>query len=244
MTTGPQIDFEKHNSAQRHYFERSLKRTMLPADSPYLRRQVDELVRFAGIRNDESLLEVGCGMGRYTLKLAERGLRIEGLDLTPRLLERLREFNAARYDIPLYCADVMNPPPELNERFDVVLGFFTLHHLHDLKPCFRAMKRLLKPSGRVVFLEPNPYNPLYYLQVMLTPGMTWEGDRGIVRMRRRVIFDAMQSAGLVHPALLRFGFFPPALANMRRVQTIERRLESFPLWRAALPFQLFRGELP
>ncbi len=100
------------------------------------------------------------------------------------------------------------------------------------------------PGGRVVFLEPNPYNLLYYVQILFTPGMTWEGDGGIVRMRRRLIFRAMERAGFTRCAMTRFGFFPPFLTNRPWGARLEAWLERVPVWRPALPFQLFRGERP
>ena len=75
---------EKHNETQRRYFATAEKRGMQPTGTPYLNRHVDELVRFAGIEPGQRVLEVGCGMGRYTLLLAERGIRVEGIDLSRR----------------------------------------------------------------------------------------------------------------------------------------------------------------
>jgi SAM-dependent methyltransferase len=234
---------QEHNRQQIDYFEGTLKRTMIPDETPYVRRHVDELVRFAEIGPDDRVLEVGCGMGRYTLPLARRGVNVEGLDLAPALLERLRAY-AEGLEIPLHCADIIEHPPELRGRFDAVVGFFTLHHLHDLDLCYAAMAKLVRPGGRIVFLEPNAYNPLYYIQILATPRMTWEGDGGIVHMRRHPVFGAMRRAGLEKPLLRRFGFFPPFLANRRGGAAAERVLERVPLWRAALPFQLFRADRP
>lgn len=234
----------RHSRAQRRYFESSDRPRMLPRDSRYLRRHVDSLVRFLQIEREERVLEIGCGMGRYTLLLADRGLRIEGLDLSPVLLRRLRDFDAGRHDIPLHCADVLDVPPALEGSFDVVVGLFTLHHLHDLTRSFEAVSRLLRPGGRVGFLEPNAYNPLFYLQILLTPGMTWRGDGGVVRMRPSVVFGALREAGFTRPALQRFGFFPPFLADRPWGSRVETVLERFEPWRGILPFQLFRAELP
>jgi len=239
-----QQEFYEHNRYQTGYFERTVKRTMVPVDSAYLRRHVDELLRFADLRPDARVLEVGCGMGRYTLILAERGVRVEGLDLAPALLDRLREYDAGRHTLPLYCADIVDHPQELDGQFDAVIGFFTLHHLHDLPLSFAAMARLLKPGGRIAFLEPNPFNPLYYAQIAFTPGMRWQAERGLARMRRGIVFHAMRDAGLVRPALARFGFFPPFLANRSWGARLESILERAPIWRFALPFQLFRSEQP
>jgi SAM-dependent methyltransferase len=130
----------------------------------------------------------------------------------------------------------------LHGAYDLVLGFFVLHHVGDLERTFRSIATLLHPGGRVVFLEPNPFNPLYYLQILFTPGMTWRGDGGIVRMRRKLVVQAMERAGLTRCALTRFGFFPPFLSNQPWGLRLEALLERVPVWRPALPFQLFRGE--
>jgi SAM-dependent methyltransferase len=241
MTELDRSTLERHNRAQLEYFERAGRHAMRPTDSSYVRRHVDRLVAFAGLAAGERVLDVGCGMGRYTFALADRGLAVEGLDLSEALLDRLREFDAGRYRIPLHCADILDPPDELHGRFDAVVGFFTLHHLHDLTGCLRAMRSLVGRGGRVVFLEPNPLNPLYYVQMLVVPGMSWSGDRGILTMREPKVFHAMEAAGLANPALERFGFFPPFVVNRGFGPRLEDVLERVPLWRSFLPFQLFRA---
>jgi ubiquinone/menaquinone biosynthesis C-methylase UbiE len=115
-------DIAEHNRLQIEYFEHAGKEAMRPTSTPYVERQVDALVSFAGLVAGDHILDVGCGMGRYTLPLAERGLA----------LDRLETFNAGRHDIPLHCADVLELPGSLDGTFDAAVGFFTLHHLHDL----------------------------------------------------------------------------------------------------------------
>ncbi len=106
------------------------------------------------------------------------------------------------------------------------------------------MQALAKPGGRIVFLEPNPFNPLYYIQMLVVPGMSWSGDKGLLNMRRQTVFHAARAAGLVKPALGRFGFLPPFAVNRSWGPRVEERLERVPLWRSLLPFQLFRAEVP
>lgn len=236
------VDPEAHNREQRSYFERTVKRTMVPRDSRYLQRHVDEALRVGSILAGDRVLEVGCGMGRYTLILAEKGLRVEGIDLSPVMLDRLQEYNQGRFEIPLHCSDIWNHPVELDGQFDGLIGFFTLHHLHNLSQCFEAMARLLKARGKIVFVEPNPLNLMYYIQILITPGMTWEGDKGILGMRPRLIFSAMEKAGFHHLSLARFGFFPPFLADRSWGSRLEAFLERVPIWRVFLPFQIFKGE--
>jgi SAM-dependent methyltransferase len=235
---------EAHNRAQRDYFDARVKRTMVPRPSRYLGRHVDELIRHAALQPAQRLLEVGCGMGRYTLLLAERGFAVEGLDLTPGLLEKLDAFNGGRFDIPLHAADVAHPPPALVGAFDAVVGFFALHHMHNLDACYAGMAQLVRPGGTVVFVEPNPLNPSYYVQILLSPGMRWRAERGILRMRRRTIFRAMTAAGLIAPRLARFGLFPPALAERAWAHPFEAAAESALSPTPCLAFQIFSARRP
>lgn len=237
-----ELALERHNEVQRRYFGSGIKSTMVPRPSRYVDRQLDEVLRSVDIRPGEQVLEVGCGMGRYTLPLRDRGVAVEGLDLSPYLLDHLGRAAGDR-PIPLHCADVLRPPEELIGRFDAVVGLFALHHMHDIPACLESMGRLLRPGGRAAFCEPNPYNPLYYVQMAVRPGMTWQGDGGIVKIRRRPLSEALESAGFRDVFWTRFGFFPPVLAN-GRLSVVEPMLEAFPPWRVALPFQLFGGRLP
>lgn len=232
----------QHNQRQRRYFEAAQKPTMRPADTPYIRRQADEVLRFGNLTRGNRILEVGCGMGRYTFYLARRGFRVEGLELSPVQVEWFKAFDGGSYGVPVHCGDILDYGTRFAGQFDAVIGFFVLHHLHDLSACFSSIARILKPGGRMVFLEPNPFNPLYYLQIFLTPGMTWEGDGGIVQMQRNRVFAAMRDAGLSHCVMKRFGFFPPFLANLLWGSRAEILMEEVSIWRSLLPFQIFRAD--
>ena len=153
----------------------------------------------------------------------------------------MREYDAGRHDVRLYCVDILDHPSELRERYDVVIGFFTLHHLHDLESSFEATSGLVRSGGTIAFLEPNALNILYYVQIVVTPRMTWEGNRGVGRMRKGVVFDTMRRAGLQDLRLHRFGFFPPFVSNRRWGGALQAVLERVRLWEALLPSQLFKG---
>jgi len=232
---------KSHNQSQITYYSQKIKSRMTPQDTPYIQRQLHEVLKLAEIKESDRVLEVGCGMGRCTIPLAQRGIAIEGLELTPFLLDQLREINNSQFDIPLYCADITEFPEELTNQFDVILGFFVLHHFYDLDASFNAMYDLLKASGKIVFLEPNAFNPLYYIQVLVTPTMSWKGDKGIVNMRKKVISKAMAAAGFQNFESRRYGFFPPAISNKKVGRKIEAALEKIPVLDPVLPFQLFKA---
>lgn len=234
----------EHNRSQRQYFERAAHRTLRPTGSPYLRRHVDVMMDFAGIGPGDRVLEVGCGLGRYTMLLAERGVAVEGLDLSPQLLAQLQDHNAGRFTIPVHAHDIVDCPPEMYGTFDAVVGFFVLHHVHGLDACLATLARLVRPGGQVAFLEPNPANPLYYVQIGLTPEMSWKGERGMLKMRTRDMYPAMTRAGLDDLRFRRFGLFPPFVTNRRLGARVETALERVPLGSPPRPFHLFGGRRP
>jgi SAM-dependent methyltransferase len=199
-----------HNSEQIDYFtHRQLPRmTADRSTTPYTRRQLLAVMEAAAIRPGDRVLDVGCGLGKYTIGLAAEGVDVHGLDLTPALVEQLRRVAP---EIPAVVGDLVDPAPELHGTFDVVTGFF----------------------------EPNPLFPGYYAQITLTPGMSWQGDGGILKMRHGLLSKAAAGADLEDFRTTRFGAFPPALANRARGRQVESWVERVPGWGRVAAFQLF-----
>jgi SAM-dependent methyltransferase len=237
-------DLDLHNERQRRYFTgRALPRMdpVARADTPYVRRHLEAVATACDLRAGERVADVGCGPGKYTVGLKRSGVAVEGLDLTPGLLEDLRCVDAS---IPTHLADVADPPAALHGGFDAVVGFFVLHHVGDLEGAMRGVAALLRPAGRAAFLEPNPLFPGYYVQITCTPGMSWRGEGGILRMRRALLERAAGRAGLVGFSVERFGAFPPLLANHPLGAGLEAMLERVPGWRRARAFQVFSMRAP
>ncbi|MBM3262904.1 MAG: hypothetical protein FJY97_05695 [candidate division Zixibacteria bacterium] len=55
---------DQYNAWQIEYFDPATKHTMIPGDTPYIRRHIEETLDMAAYTPGERLLEVGCGMGR------------------------------------------------------------------------------------------------------------------------------------------------------------------------------------
>ena len=115
-----------------------------------------------------------------------------GLEIELNLVDSAAEPAMRNEEI---LADIADPPDELCGVFDAVVGFFVLHHVGDLARAFSGVSALLRPGGRAAFLEPNPLFAGYYVQVALTPGMSWRGEGGILRMRPRLLQGAAGAAG-------------------------------------------------
>ena len=81
--------------------------------------------------------------------------------------------------------------------------------------------------------------PGYYAQITLTPGMTWQGDGGILKMRHGLLGRAAADAGLEDFRTTRFGAFAPALANRAAGRRVESWIERVPGWSRVAAFEVF-----
>ncbi len=237
---------ESHNAAQRAYYEgrtTAQNRRIEVRSTPYIVNHIERFLAFSDLRVGERVLDVGCGMGKYTLPLAERGHLLEALDISPRLLEALAYAARGRAVIPTHCADILRPAESLYGRFDVVAGFFMLHHLADADEAFRQMKKLLKTKGRIVFLDVNPLCPLYYVQIALTPGMSWRAERGILNLTPGKLRAGLAAAGFHNSRIERFGILPPFLRDRPGAGTGERLFDAVAVFRPMAAFQLISADL-
>jgi 2-polyprenyl-3-methyl-5-hydroxy-6-metoxy-1,4-benzoquinol methylase len=236
---------ELHNAAQREYYGTRRLPRMDPtkrSSSTYTQRHISEVMRSLDLRPTDRICDVGCGPGKYTVGLSGRGFDIEGLDLTPRLVDELSAASGG--SIPAHLGDICDPPAELQGRFSAVVGFMMLHHVDDLASALRGVFRLLQPGGRAAFLEPNPLYPGYYVQIAFTPGMRWREERGILQIRPKVIQELALSAGFRETNARNFGAFPPMMVNAPGGRSAEHFLERIPGWTRAKAFQILTMHRP
>ncbi|MFO1448374.1 MAG: class I SAM-dependent methyltransferase [Opitutaceae bacterium] len=229
-----------HNAHQRAYYQARRPATMLPVPTPYATRHFGEAARAVALKSSDRVIELGAGMGRFSIQFAQHGCPLTVIELSPDLAEVCRDALAHTPNAEVRVADALTPADDLTGRFDVVAGFFFLHHLPSLDACFAGARRCLRPGGRFVFVEPNPLNPLYYLQITLTPGMSWKSERGIFQMRHARISDTALRAGFHDIRADYYGALPRGLYDRLARHGQERSLEPL-VPRRFRPFAVFTG---
>ena len=89
----------------------------------------------------EDILDVGCGDGALTQKIAERGARVVGIDNSESMVAAAR---ARGLDARLMDAAQL----KFSEAFDAAFSNATLHWVLDKERAARAIWFALRPSGR------------------------------------------------------------------------------------------------
>lgn len=108
-------------------------------------------VRWTGVHD---AVDFACGTGRIGAWLRAQGVqRIDGIDLTPEMLDRARERNIYR---SLHIADVTQTGLE-SQSYDLVTQSLADEHLAELAPLYNEAARLLDDDGQFVIVGYHPF---------------------------------------------------------------------------------------
>jgi SAM-dependent methyltransferase len=102
---------------------------------------------------DKKVLELGCGTGRHTVRLAAAGNTVTGLDLSPGMLAAARKKLAGFANVTLIEGDLLATPLA---GFDAVVTALVLEHIADLDAFFCGVANALNPGGELFLSEIHP----------------------------------------------------------------------------------------
>lgn len=116
----------------------------LPADS--LRTWMETAVSFAPSGRPLTVLDLGCGIGRFTPALAETfGGPAYGVEPSTMMLRQAPEHPAVTY-----LEGSAESIPLADESCDLAWLFLTIHHWADPLQGLREVRRVLRPGGVVI----------------------------------------------------------------------------------------------
>lgn len=126
-------------------------------------RRCDYMISHMQPSPAKKVMEIGCGTGKNCFMLAQKtGMQVLGTDLCEPFIADARK-NFVLPNLRFDVLDFNKADQFKGEKFDYIIGNGILHHLyHHLDDAFVNMKTLLKPGGRIIFMEPNIYNPYVY----------------------------------------------------------------------------------
>lgn len=241
------ITFNMSQTIQKKYYSIDKEHSYLRyhEDDFYSKNLITYLLDFISVTKQNKILEIGAGAGRFTLHLLKAGYNVDCVDISKTQLNRLKE-DAIITGIPIdklrtYCMPIENMAVDSTDRYDVIIGFFILHHLDidNLEIYFSKFKEIIKNNGKICFLEPNRLNPLFFLQVLIQEDMDFEGERGMFILSKGKLKKAVLSSKYRSVDFKNFGFFPPQIINrFPQILKFERMIEKLPLLNRLLPFIL------
>lgn len=172
------------------------------------------------------VLDLGCGVGRWTLRFAEQGARVTGVDWSHSMLRAGRQAAQAknlhaRFE-HMALTDLQFP----DNHYDLVTCVIVLLHLKsdtDFHTAIQEMIRVVKPGGAIVILDELPKTPAppgqitvhrhisAYRQAVEKAGGTIESVRFASVAPYRQLFGRLDRSQL-HPLAKRMLAIPLAVA--------------------------------
>lgn len=150
------------------------------------------LVAVLDAKPGERVLDLGCGDGALTARVAQTGATVIGLDSSPELVAAAR---ALGLDARLGDAQTLASAPPGEPPFDAILTNAALHWMPDADAVIRGMAAVLRPGGRVI----GEF-----------------GGHGNVAAIVTALHAGLRARGLLRPTTFRW-FFPTADAYAARL---------------------------
>ena len=118
------------------------------------------LASFLDVQPGQNILDIACGNGLTSRRLATLGARVTAFDFSANLIERAKARSTTYQSlISHHLIDATDERQLLSlgeEKFDSALSNMALFDMADIETLFRTLPRLLKPNGTFVFSLMHP----------------------------------------------------------------------------------------
>jgi SAM-dependent methyltransferase len=196
-------------------------------------------------------LDLGCGDGRVTRDLVERGYRVIGIDASPTLVRLASDADARSWYLRADAAAL----PFSDESFDLVVAYNSLMDVDDMYASVREAARVLRPGGSLCACTTHPLadagrfesregDAPFIIEGSYLGGRRWidiEVERDGLRMHFKGwaysledYFGALERAGLLIQSV-REPAVDAATARQTPSEERWRRIPNFLFWRAIKP---------
>jgi ubiquinone/menaquinone biosynthesis C-methylase UbiE len=131
--------------------------------------ELKEMLKLVDISN-KKVLDVGCGRGRVTIKIAKKAKEVYAIDVDRESIitarKRVSNLKLKNVKFDIMNSDKINYP---NRFFDVVLCPWSLHHIKNKDKTLKQIRRVLKRNGYLVIIEGSSKNDYMYLTNLVKP---------------------------------------------------------------------------
>ena len=111
------------------------------------------LLRILGAQKGMRVIDVACGQGFFSRKIAREGAAVVGADISKELIEQAK---ARSKDIPFYAAPAHKLSFAKDKSFDAASIVLAIQNIENITEVFAEIRRVLVPGGRFVIAMNHP----------------------------------------------------------------------------------------
>jgi trans-aconitate methyltransferase len=106
----------------------------------------EDVLGWLAPQKEEHILDVGCGTGTLTEKIAEAGAIVTGIDASPEMIAKAKQFYN---NIKFFVKDAINF--SFDKKFDAAFSNATFHWIKNQQKLLQCIYNSLKQGGRLVY---------------------------------------------------------------------------------------------
>ncbi len=215
-----------------------------PVGVDRIKRRARSITQGAELKEGMTVLELGCGTGEYTKEFIEEKVRLVSLDISPEMIKVARSKTGRGVQYVVSNAEQL---PFKDVVFDAIVGNAILHHFPDLSTALLEVRRIKTQQARIVFREPNLYNPSKFFAFGIPILRLFRKDRWSPAEKvfsRSFIKKILEESGYsvldIEYAGLVGSRCPPQITNF--LYRIERWFSKTPILNALMGSMIIRAE--
>ncbi len=112
------------------------------------------------LQGGELILDIACGNGNFSRRLAQLGAQVVAFDFSPTFIERARTHSSEYVDqIEYHVIDATHREQLLTlgqDRFDAAVCNMALMDMPEIVPLIETLPKMLKPAGHFIFSVMHP----------------------------------------------------------------------------------------
>ncbi len=175
-----------------------------------------------------SIIDFGCGSGRLTFYLLQKGFNVTAVDISKKSLHDVGQIYK-KHKTRSWGKLTISSDTEHIPKSRYIVGTDILHHI-NLEKYFLIFKKSLTKNGTIAFSEPNAWHLPWYLFLALEK-IPWDIEKGILNCNIFTLKKILTQSGFEHTAFTGYGLFPMPLLKNKSLLKINYRTGNLTLLR-------------
>lgn len=143
----------RYKDKSKKYFDKKSANYDDTFDGKYCNLMYDSVMKKIKMQAFDSILDVGCGTGAILSMVTDeyRHVKAYGIDFSEKMIEKASEILGRKAQLTVGESDSL---PWSDDFFDLVVCNSSFHHYPEPVKTLTEMRRVLRPSGRVIIADP------------------------------------------------------------------------------------------